>query len=277
MPESGTARFHFRFQGCSASYRRKEHLHHLGTQHTGAQAASCLFCDRTFCGRKARRCFENRVTQPETPDAHSWPSASLDLPNSMFDNDGPETKIEQWPILHRATFSASHESSLLLYSVVMIGMWVSGKDSCRKSALDLHSRLGSITRDQQAAWQDLTIQADRTASAWPIATYQGPSLSVWGILTALVRTCLRRNIFLYPVMLGRVEEIKRLGLVLHKVCKICRSTCQGESQEASDSRLLRLSNLGFPGPDSNELWEAGSNPELSNLLAKIYKHRILYK
>jgi hypothetical protein len=54
--------------------------------------------------RKARRCFENRVTQPETPDAHSWPSASLDLPNSMFDNDGPETKIEQYSQLYFTRF-----------------------------------------------------------------------------------------------------------------------------------------------------------------------------
>lgn len=71
-----------------------------------------------------------------------------------------------------------------------------------------------------------------------------------------------------------VEEIKRLGLALYKVCKICRSTSQGGLQEGSGSRLLRLSDLRFPAPDSNDLWEAGSNPELSHLLSKIHKHRI---
>jgi hypothetical protein len=107
------------------------------------------------------------------------------------------------------------------------------------------------------------------------------SASDHSILTALVRTCLGHSVLYYPAMLGRyqdidsvaciwvgVEEIKRFGLALYKVCKICNSVYDDESGENSGQRLLRLSDLRFPVPDGNHLWEAGSNLELSHLLAK---------
>ncbi|KAE8370173.1 transcription factor with C2H2 and Zn(2)-Cys(6) DNA binding domain [Aspergillus caelatus] len=367
MPVNGVGRFHCRYQGCSASYRRQEHRTRHESQHSRARTANCPFCDRSFsrsdtlrrhirrdheeeqiqtsratracrscrlgkvrcrggnpcrqCREKGHRCiFEDRVPQPDAPDApdaHASLGEAIDPEPSGLNQNDPQSQIDQyiqlyfarfhpqWPFLHRATFSASHEPSLLLYAVVMIGMWVSGKDSSRRSALDLHRRLGACIRQQQATWQDLSNQQPRPASTWPIATYQGVLLylifsllsaphyshslnltihlpvSDQRILTALVQTCLRHNVFFYPAMLGRyqdiddvtciwvgVEEIKRLGLALYKVCNRCRSARQGEPEGDSNSRVLCLSDLRFPAPDSNHLWEAKSNMELSNLLAQ---------
>lgn len=292
------------------------------------------------CREKGHRCiFEDPIpSQPNAPDTPPCLDESIDPEPSELHQHDPGYQVDQyiqlyfarfhcrWPFLHRATFSASHEPSLLLYAVVMVGMWVSGKDSSRRAALDLHRRLGTLIRQQQvsflyfsclvwlrnangsntiqATWQDLSNHQQRPASAWPIATYQGVLLylifsllsaphyshsldltiqlpvSDRRILTALVQTCLRHNVFFYPAMVGRyqdiddvtciwvgVEEIKRLGLALYKVCNRCRGGLQGESEE-SNSRLLCLSDLRFPAPDSNHLWEAKSNMELSNLLAQ---------
>ncbi|KAL3440615.1 hypothetical protein BJX65DRAFT_26188 [Aspergillus insuetus] len=142
---------------------------------------------------------------------------------------------------------------------------------------------------------------DTPASRWPIATYQGIliylifslissrasvqsldlklsiSPSDRQILSALTGTCLRNNIFYYPRMLERylgvnditciwvgVEEIKRLGLALYKVCRLCNSEFGSEQNE--EGRLLRLSDLQLPVPDSRHLWDAASNAELSHLL-----------
>ncbi|PLB43624.1 transcription factor with C2H2 and Zn(2)-Cys(6) DNA binding domain [Aspergillus steynii IBT 23096] len=209
----------------------------------------------------------------------------------------------QWPILHRATFSVDHEPALLLYAVVMIGLWAGGEDPNRQMALDLHRWLGTCIREQQTTWEDLSSQSDTLSSAWPIATYQGILLYLifslriapqeprsfnlkiqlsapdYQILIALVSTCRRHHVFSYPAMLGRyhsiesvtciwvgVEEIKRFGLALYKVSRIC---C-GASEVGEDrDQLLGLADLQFPAPDGNHLWEARSNPELIYLLAGI--------
>ncbi|KAH1779122.1 hypothetical protein KXV95_008438 [Aspergillus fumigatus] len=54
-----------------------------------------------------------------------------------------------WPILHRATFSIPNEPPLLLQTVLMIGLWVSGKTSARNAAVDLHSKLGLSIHEQR--------------------------------------------------------------------------------------------------------------------------------
>ncbi|KAJ0422965.1 hypothetical protein BJY00DRAFT_310566 [Aspergillus carlsbadensis] len=145
-------------------------------------------------------------------------------------------------------------------------------------------------------------QGDTPASRWPIATYQGIliylifsmisskariesldlTLSIPSsdrtILSALTGTCLRNNIFYYPRMLERylgvnditciwvgVEEIKRLGLALYKVGRLCGGASSSDAN-GEDGRLLRLSDLQLPVPDSQHLWNAASNAELSQLL-----------
>ncbi|CAG7954989.1 unnamed protein product [Penicillium olsonii] len=152
--------------------------------------------------------------------------------------------------------------------------------------------------------------SDGLTSRWPIATYQGIllylifslSLSVSSlsslelslslglnrpdreILMALTATCLRNDIFHYPNMITRygdvefstclwvgVEEIKRLGLALYKVSRICRGDHSLANHDGT-VRLLRLSDLQFPMPDSYTLWNAGSNAELIQLRS-IYARR----
>lgn len=142
-------------------------------------------------------------------------------------------------------------------------------------------------------------QNDDIASAWPIATYQGILLYLilcllesrqshhshkcslsqldYEILVVLVQTCRRHRLFFYPTMLGRyhginsmaciwvgVEEIKRLGIALYRVCKLC-----SDGNNVGGSELLTLSDLQFPMPDSNELWNAETNTILSRRLAKV--------
>ncbi|KAL4788795.1 hypothetical protein BDV19DRAFT_65674 [Aspergillus venezuelensis] len=104
------------------------------------------------------------------------------------------------------------------------------------------------------------------------------------ILSVLISACLENNIFYYPRMLERyrgvenvtciwvgVEEIKKLGLALYRVSSLCGSVGANLrglllQQHENNSQLLHQSDLKFPPPDSEYLWEAGSNEELSRLL-----------
>ncbi|KAJ5356844.1 hypothetical protein N7517_011453 [Penicillium concentricum] len=217
---------------------------------------------------------------------------------------------QHWPFLHRETFSIPDEPPLLLQAVLMIGLWVSGSPAARQDARNLHSKLGLAISAQRDNWEQSPVEGEddnegpgNPTSRWPIGTYQGILLYIIfsllasspiglelnlslalhvsdrQILSALIATCLRNNIFYYPNMVTRyrnvesvtcmwvgVEEIKRLGLALHKVSRLCgMGSCMGESDE-TDGRPFRLSDLQFPLPDKRHLWEAGSNAELSRLL-----------
>ncbi|KAJ5812982.1 hypothetical protein N7447_010005 [Penicillium robsamsonii] len=170
--------------------------------------------------------------------------------------------------------------------------------------------------DSQDKWEQSPVEGEddnegpgSPNSRWPIGTYQGILLYIIfsllasssiglelnlslalhvsdrQILSALIATCLRNNIFYYPNMVTRyrnvesvtcmwvgVEEIKRLGLALYKVSRLCgRGSCLGESDE-TDSRPFRLSDLQFPLPDRRHFWEAASNAELSRRLL-VYSKR----
>lgn len=69
-----------------------------------------------------------------------------------------------------------------------------------------------------------------------------------------------------------MEELKRLGLALYRVCRLCgsgsdRLASEVDSVEGGEGRkILRISDLQFPPPDSRHLWEARSDGELSRLL-----------
>ncbi|OJJ97684.1 hypothetical protein ASPACDRAFT_62661 [Aspergillus aculeatus ATCC 16872] len=109
------------------------------------------------------------------------------------------------------------------------------------------------------------------------------------ILSVLVTTCLSNSVFYYPLMLERyhqsidsvaciwvgVEELKRLGLAMYKVCRLSGhgarvvegdAVAMGRDAPEEHRGVLRLSDLQFPPPDSRHLWEAQSNPELARLL-----------
>jgi hypothetical protein len=101
------------------------------------------------------------------------------------------------------------------------------------------------------------------------------------LLAALVRSCRSWGIFFYPNMLLQhdddaplvltylnVEEIKRFGLALYKVCRL--STCTsmtGENPNGGQNDLLTLADLSFCMPDSDELWNAPLDAE-SKVLKK---------
>lgn len=101
------------------------------------------------------------------------------------------------------------------------------------------------------------------------------------LLTALVRSCRQCGIFSYPNMLLQheadaplalvyvsIEEIKRFGLALYKVCRLSTSFhLTGESANGDRNALLTLADLSFCMPDSDELWNAPLGAE-SEVLSK---------
>ncbi|KAJ5497371.1 hypothetical protein N7463_009358 [Penicillium fimorum] len=161
---------------------------------------------------------------------------------------------QHWPFLHRQTFSIPDEPPLLLQAVLMIGLWVSGSAAARQDARNLHSKLGQAISAQRDNWEQSPVEGEDDnegpggpTSRWPIGTYQGILLYIIfsllasspiglelnlslalhvsdrQILSALIATCLRNNIFYYPNMVTRyrnvesvtcmwvgVEEIKRI-------------------------------------------------------------------
>lgn len=68
-----------------------------------------------------------------------------------------------------------------------------------------------------------------------------------------------------------VEEIKRLGIALYKVCKLCSNSDSSnvDGGDHLEPEFLTLSDLQYPKPDSNELWNAESNIILSRRLAEV--------
>ncbi|KAF7122129.1 hypothetical protein CNMCM5793_000085 [Aspergillus hiratsukae] len=163
-----------------------------------------------------------------------------------------------WPFLHRATFEPSQEPSILLQSVVMMGMWMTGDDELQCHAVELHDKLSSLVYEQRDKWAGTNSDSE-VQSPWPMATYQGILLQIIfaflkdthsqvdiqlgrtiptsfsRLVTTLTDTCLRKNMFFYPEILAQfsrdsvpdvfiwvgIEEVKRFALALYKVCKSC--------------------------------------------------------
>lgn len=55
----------------------------------------------------------------------------------------------------------------------------------------------------------------------------------------------------------------RLGLAMYKVSSLCRAD---RGSDDTQGRLLELSDLQFPVPDSRQLWDAKSDLELGRLV-----------
>lgn len=95
---------------------------------------------------------------------------------------------------------------------------------------------------------------------------------IYDLLAALVQSCRRWGIFYYPNMLLQhdadaplalvyvsVEEIKRFGLALYKVCRLSTPTSfdfSGKCYNGGKTDLLTLADLSFCMPDSDKLWDA---------------------
>ncbi|KAA8649619.1 uncharacterized protein ATNIH1004_002290 [Aspergillus tanneri] len=205
-----------------------------------------------------------------------------------------------WPFLHRATFDPDHEPALLFQSVMMMGLWLTGKEDARIAATDLHSKLLVSIHQQRDKWEAPSQHNAEPPSSWPMATYQGILLQIifallkgnqglnlqlthelptlpLQLLKALVRTCLKRKMFFYPSIVAQfkntlpdvyiwvgVEEVKRFALSLYKVCRSCRVPDTDASSQGRS--LLSLADLQFALPDSDELWHASS--DLASRLAE---------
>lgn len=74
-----------------------------------------------------------------------------------------------------------------------------------------------------------------------------------------------------------VEELKRFGLALYKLCRLCSQPCQPTKAVEGDggtgtglrSELLTLVDLDFCMPDSDEIWNTppGTGPESVRIAA----------
>lgn len=178
-----------------------------------------------------------------------------------------------------------------------IGVWIREQRVCLTLPF-----LSQIVLTDQVQWEKPLSQKDDSedgpVSKCPIATYQAillylifsliqsgcaylldfslplpsPDLEV---LSALVEVCIRNKIFHYPNMIERyeginsmaciwvgIEEICRLGLALYKVSRLCKN----RNSNGGLGRLLQLSDLHFPVPDSQHIWDAQSNLEFSRAL-----------
>jgi hypothetical protein len=94
----------------------------------------------------------------------------------------------------------------------------------------------------------------------------------YNLLVTLVESCRLGGIFSYPNMLAQhssavpltlvwlsVEEIKRFGLALYKVCQMStRLKTTGADASSAKSELLTLADLSFGMPDSDEAWNSTS-------------------
>ncbi|OQE45060.1 hypothetical protein PENCOP_c002G05151 [Penicillium coprophilum] len=178
---------------------------------------------------------------------------------------------QHWPILHRHTFSIPDEPPLLLQAVLMIGLWVSGSPEARQDARDLHYKLGMAISSQRDNWEQSPVEEDHDnegpdspTSRWPVGTYQGILLYIIfsllasspiglelnlslalpvsdrQILSALVATCLRNNIFYYPNMVTRYRNVESITCMWGYQLDFTKREIIGNRR-----KLVELIKLGF--------------------------------
>jgi hypothetical protein len=68
-----------------------------------------------------------------------------------------------WPFLHRATFEPSQEPPILLQSVVMMGMWMTGDEKMQRHAVKLASPFITQGNILKANVPCSSCQSDRTS------------------------------------------------------------------------------------------------------------------
>ncbi|KAL4969623.1 Zn(II)2Cys6 transcription factor [Aspergillus stella-maris] len=243
---------------------------------------------------------KNLVNTPS--GTHPW--IGQEFVDIYFDEFHPT-----WPFLHRATFDYRREPCILIQSVLMIGLWIKGDPTSRERAMSFHNRVLAAIQEQKSTWyipESSPLQQD---TPWLMASYQGILLQVtfsliiaksetpldinlrcqlpgpnYDILTSLVETTRSLGVFNYLNMLAQhspsapptlvwvaVEEAKRLGLALYKLCRLCTSSSKGSmferQSEDTKSDLLTLQDLEFSMPDSDDLWNAPSDAEFQKARA----------
>jgi hypothetical protein len=175
---------------------------------------------------------------------------------------------------------------------MVIGMWISGEQSAQSAAVELHDILDFAIRDQRQKWDASEVEGACSACFWPIATYQAILLHVifsvivkadgvvnldlkasistadLALLKSIVGSCRKLGMFFYPNMLARyseddlpsfvwvsIEEVKRFGIALYKFC------AKISSSSTEDSPLLHASELQFPLPSNDPLWNSFGRDE----------------
>ncbi|GFF71137.1 C2H2 type zinc finger domain protein [Aspergillus udagawae] len=218
-----------------------------------------------------------------------------------------------WPFLHRATFEPSQEPPILLQSVVMMGLWMSGDEEIQCHAIKLHDKLSSLVYEQRDKWAVANSESE-VQSSWPMATYQSILLQIVfaclrdthshvdirlaltiptscsRLLTTLTDTCLRKNMFFYPAILDQfsrdsvpdvfvwvgIEEVKRFALALYKVGRSCHIQCENGPRNSLHSANRRRSLLSL----ADLQFALPDSDELwhatSDLAARLAKDRPLY-
>ncbi|KAH1330455.1 hypothetical protein KXW83_008332 [Aspergillus fumigatus] len=235
------------------------------------------------------------IAEDQQTRSSTAPSSSLHREHSQLYWDKTKKWVDRyfdifhrrWPFIHRGSFNVRRETPLLLQSMIVIGMWTSGEQSAQSAAVELYDQLDSAIQDQRERWDASEVETACSACVWPIATYQAillhlifsvimkdngvvnldlkPSISAAGLalLKSLVGSCRRLGMFFYPNMLARfkeadlpalvwvsIEEVKRFNMALYKLCTTLSSST------TEDRPLLHASELQFPLPSNDPLWNA---------------------
>ncbi|KAL4800371.1 C6 and C2H2 transcription factor [Aspergillus venezuelensis] len=215
----------------------------------------------------------------------------------------------KWPFLHRGTFDYRREPCVLIQSVLMIGLWIKGDRMSCERAMAFHNKVLAAIQEQKSSWCIPESSPQQQDTPWLMASYQGILLQLifsliiaksktpldinlrchlpapkYDLLISLVETTRSLGVFNYLNMLAQhppsapptliwvaVEEAKRLGLALYKLCRLCTSSSNRLMSEGrpedTKSELLTLQDLEFSMPDSDHLWNAPSDAEFQKARA----------
>ncbi|OGM48303.1 C6 and C2H2 transcription factor [Aspergillus bombycis] len=257
---SAQTSFQCEHPGCSMSYQRKEHLNRHIVNHRQRErfsSISYVAISGTTIQRESLRSLERgRLAEPAmlerngvTGDTHVIDVSSEELPVHVLRRRVVATanpkrlKRSQWYISD-STNGRNHDTPwpMATYQSILLQLIFALLVAKQETSLNLNMRFQ--LKD---------------------STYE--------LLTSLVETCRRLGLFYYPNMLAQhhssapialiwvnVEEIKRFGLALYKICRLCTRSASTE-RDGSDkpSELLTLADLDFCMPDSDEMWNAPSS------------------
>ncbi|KAJ5589566.1 hypothetical protein N7537_012244 [Penicillium hordei] len=208
------------------------------------------------------------------PDASSWIAHKyIDI---YFDTFHPA-----WPFLHRSTFNVAKDPCVLVQSIIAMGLWdqwcAANSNAYRNTSTSL-----PITTFQSVLLNIILalFMARENSSIDLTMRYRLPD-DKYKLLTALVQTCRRWEMFYYPNMIIQhnthtplalvylnIEETKRFGLALYKTCRLSTSSNITEGHTNCDGNdLLTLADLSYSMPDNDDIWNAPLGTE-SEVLKK---------
>ncbi|OJJ65490.1 hypothetical protein ASPBRDRAFT_79730 [Aspergillus brasiliensis CBS 101740] len=250
-------RFKCRISGCTSRFQRKEHQNrHVRIAHGGgapcsrcsAQARHCVYDDRQRTQQHDQQPQSSRTSQPpedQTPSFSPLPTdgghdstTPREVAISLHRKLGPSilAQQERWtcalpfqgeplnddvvdnPIPEQATVSrcpVATNQAILLYLIFSLVL-----NSKGNTDTNISNNITGICATPRSL--------DLTHTLSPMDQH---------ILSLVVSTCLRNNIFYYPQMMNwyhhtmhsitciwvGMEELKRFGLALYKDCRLCQS------------------------------------------------------